>query len=261
MTLFFHEMRQGRMSLAVWSLTITFFMVACVIIYPEMEGDMEEMGQMFASMGSFTQAFGMDRLNFGTFMGFYCIECGNVLGLGGAFFAALVGIAVLEKEEKNHTGEFLLTHPVNRSYVVASKLSAVMAEIIFLNLVVALGATISIFAIGAEPQWKELLLIHLAYLLMQIEIGALCFGISAFVRSGGTGIGLGIAVAMYFFNLIKNLSDSADFLRYITPFAYTDGADIVENSALDMPLVIIGMATACVAVAIGFGKYCNKDIA
>lgn len=28
-------------------------------------------------------------------------------------------------------------------------------------------------------------------------------------------------------NLIANITDSADFLRYITPFGYAEGADIV----------------------------------
>ena len=34
----------------------------------------------------------MDRLNFGTLDGYYAIECGNILGLGGAFFAALSAV-------------------------------------------------------------------------------------------------------------------------------------------------------------------------
>ena len=48
------------------------------------------MNEMFSSMGAFSSAFGMDRLNFGTLIGFYATECGNILGLGGAFFASPV---------------------------------------------------------------------------------------------------------------------------------------------------------------------------
>lgn len=67
---------------------------------------MDEIGAVFAQMGGFSQAFGMDRLNFGEFLGFFSIECGNMLGLGGAFFAALCGISALSKEEREHTAEF-----------------------------------------------------------------------------------------------------------------------------------------------------------
>lgn len=114
MTLFFHELRQGRLSLAVWTLCIGFFVLVCILMYPEFEGQMEEMGTMFASMGGFTAAFGMDRLNIGTLTGFYAIECGSIIGLGGAFYAVLTGISALAKEETGHTAEFLLTHPVSR---------------------------------------------------------------------------------------------------------------------------------------------------
>ena len=85
MTLIRHELRQGRISFIIWTASIGFLLAVCVFLFPEMKGQMEDMGDMFSSMGSFSDAFGMDRLNFGTLMGFYAIECGNVLGLGGAF--------------------------------------------------------------------------------------------------------------------------------------------------------------------------------
>ena len=100
MRLLKHEMRQGILSLAIWTGSIAFLMVICIVMFPEMKGQMEDVSDMFASMGSFTAAFGMDRLSFGTLTGFYAIECGNILGLGGAFYAALTGITALAKEEK-----------------------------------------------------------------------------------------------------------------------------------------------------------------
>ena len=42
-----------------------------------MEGQMNEISGMFADMGSFSAAFGMDRINFGEFAGFFGVECGN----------------------------------------------------------------------------------------------------------------------------------------------------------------------------------------
>ena len=120
MVLFRHEWRQGRLSLAVWTGAIALLLAACLALFPEMKGEMAGLSETFASMGSFTAAFGMDRLSFGTLVGFYAIECGNVLGLGGAFFAALAGISALAKEEKERTAEFLLTHPLPRLPLPAS---------------------------------------------------------------------------------------------------------------------------------------------
>ena len=261
MTLFLHELRQGKIALAIWSLAIAFFMVVCVLIYPEMGADLEDMGEMFASMGAFTEAFGMDQLNFGTFMGYYCIECGNVIGLGGAFFAALVGIGAISKEEKDHTAEFLLTHPVNRTCILTSKLAAVITQVVVLNVVVVGFTALSTLLVDIDIVWKEVMLVNGAYFLMQLEIALICFGISAFIRKGGLGIGLGLAVTLYFMNLVKNISDDAQFLKYITPYGYTDGAQIVADQVLDFKLVLIGLAYSVIAVAIGYWKYSKKDIA
>ena len=78
MILIKHELKQGWKSLAVWTASIGFFIIICVFLYPEMKGEMEDMNEMFSSMGAFSSAFGMDRLNFGTLIGFYATECGNI---------------------------------------------------------------------------------------------------------------------------------------------------------------------------------------
>lgn len=256
-----HELKQNRISLAAWTAAVGFLLVICILIFPEMKEEMDGVSDMFASMGSFTEAFGMDKISFGTLTGFYAVECGNILGLGGAFFAALCGVSILAKEEKDHTAEFLLTHPVSRARIVTAKLAAAGLQIVILNAVIYAASIGSIALIGEEIPWKEVSLLHLAYLLLQIEIGAVCFGISAFLRHGGMGIGLGAAAVLYFLNLIANITDSAEFLRYITPFGYAEGSDIVTNVSLEWGLIALGMAYGAAGIAAAYMKYCRKDIA
>lgn len=260
MTLVKHELRQARVSLAVWTLSIGLLMVCCILLFPEMKGEMESVTDIFASMGAFTQAFGMDRLNFGTFVGFYAVECGNILGLGGAFFAALAGVGILSKEEKDHTAEFLLTHPVSRARILTEKLAAVLAQLVILNAAIFAMCAASAVLVGEEVPWKELGLLHLAYFLLQVELAGVCFGISAFLRRSALGVGLGLATVLYFLNLMANISEKASFLRYITPFAYTEGADIVSNVSIDLPLAALGMAYAAAGVAAAYWYYGKKDI-
>ena len=260
MTLIKHELRQGRISFLIWTASVGFLLAVCVFLFPEMEGQMEDVGDVFSSMGAFSGAFGMDRLNFGTLLGFYAIECGNVLGLGGAFFAALCGAGILSKEEKDRTAEFLLTHPVSRARIVTEKLVSAYAQIIAMNLIIYGISLGSIAAIGESVPWKELNLLHLAYFLLQAELAGICFGISAFVRRGSAGIGLGIAAGMYFLNLVANIAQAAEFLKYVTPFGYAEGADIIEKGCLDGTLVAIGLALGAIGIGAAYGKYCRKDI-
>lgn len=260
MTLFLTELKRGKIALIVWTAAIAFMLGVCVLIYPEMSGQMEDISTMFADMGSFSAAFGMDKINFGEFIGYFGVECGNVLGLGGAFFAALLGISALAKEEKEHTAEFLLTHPISRRAVIGAKLLAVLAQIVILNAAVILVTALTVLAIGETVKLKTLALLFLAYFLLQVEIGAVTFGISAFLRRGSLGIGLGLAAVLYFLGILSNLTEEAEGLKYITPFGYTDGADVIAREALRGGYLAVGMALAAIGVGVAFWRYSRKDI-
>lgn len=260
MTLVKHELRQGRISFLIWTGAISFLLAVCVFLFPEMKEEMTGISDMFSSMGSFTAAFGMDRLQFGTLTGYYAIECGNVLGLGGAFFASLCAVGMLSKEEKERTAEFLLTHPVNRTRIITEKLAAILIQITSLNLIVFAVSAGSMAAVGETIPLKEISLLHCAYYLLQLELAGICFCFSAFMKKGSVGAGLGLAAVMYFLNLIANITESARFLKYITPFGYCEGADIITNGCLDAKLTAIGAAAGIAGILAAYVKYMGKDI-
>ncbi len=89
MTFVKHELNQGMKTFWIWTSSIAFMVAICVFMFPEMTGEMDSMTQMFSSMGSLTTAFGMDQINFGSLIGFYAIEAGSIIGLGGAFILHL----------------------------------------------------------------------------------------------------------------------------------------------------------------------------
>ena len=260
MTIVKHELRQGRLSFGIWTAAIGGFLAVCVFVFPEMGENMASMGEAFASMGSFTAAFGMDRLNIGTLTGFYALECGTIVGLGGAFFAALLGTAALSKEERDHTAEFLFSHPVSRTRVITEKLAAVLLQLAAMNLLLFGAAAASITMIGEAVPWPELRLLHTAYFLMQLEVAGVCFGLSAFLRRGGTGVGLGLATALYFMNLLANLSDQRSFLKRITPVADCEGAGLLADGQLDASLVLPGLLCAALCVGVAYRYYGQKDL-
>lgn len=261
MKILFHELKISKNSFLIWSGVIIFMIFICMIMYPEMKSQMDAVTDMFANMGGFTSAFGMDKVNIGTPLGFYAIECGSILGLGGAFFAAMSGISVLSKEERDRTAEFLLTHPISRFNIVLQKLISVFLQLTFFNVLVTAIGCLSFAFIGESIELQPFFLTHLAFYILQLEISFICFAISAFIKTNGIGLGIGIAVFFYFLNIVANITESASALKYITPFGYADASDIISKSSIDISLVLIGAAIAMSSAAIGFIKYCKKDIA
>ncbi len=255
-----HELRQGRNALILWTASIGFLIAVCILLFPEMKAQMEGVSALFASMGAFSRAFGMDKISFGALTGFYAVECGNILSLGGAFFASLTAASALAREERDRTAEFLLTHPVRRARVVLWKLASVAIELLILNLAVFALSIAAVAAMGEAVPWLELGLLHLACLLMQLELAGICFGLSAYLRRGSAGAAMGVACLLYFLNIAANLSPRVEFLKYLTPFGYADGAQVVSACRLDGGMVLAGMALGALGVAAAFLHYCRKDI-
>ena len=261
MTLFLHEIKRNKLSLIIWSAALAYMLGLCIIIYPEMQSQMGDVSEMFASMGSFTEAFGMDQLNFGEFMGYFGVECGNSLSIGGVILAGIVGVTALSKEERDGTAELLLTFPVSRKRIVTEKLLFSVFHITVVNFSVMLVSLVATLAIGADADYGKFMLILLSYYLMQLEIMAISFGISAFLKSGGLGIGIGIGLGMYFISIIANLVDKLDFIKYVTPFGFADSGHIISEGALEPISLVIGMALAALGIVSAYVQYMKKDIA
>ena len=261
MTLLLHEIKRNRLSLIIWSMAISFMLGICILIYPEMKSEMQEVTDIFANMGSFTDAFGMNQVSFGEFKGYFAVECGNVLGLGGAIFAAILGVTALSKEERDRTAELLLTHPISRVRVVTEKLIAACVQVVILNLAVAIITVLCILIVGEKISAYTMFILLLAYLLLQIEITCVTFGISSLLSGGGIGIGLGASIGLYFLNIVANLTKELKFIKYITPFGFADGSDIVARNALRVEYLAVGAIITAAFIILSYFHYSKKDIA
>ena len=131
---------------------------------------------------------------------------------------------------------------------------------LLLNAVCIAVTAVCVRSIGETPPFKTMALQFLAYFLMQLEILAITFGISAFLRRGGLGAGLGLAAVFYFMNIVANLTEQAEFLKYFTPFGYADGAKIVAEEAICGKYCASGAALAAAGVMAAFLHYRTKEI-
>lgn len=254
------ELKRDRWSLLIWSVSVGGIIAFCLFLFPQMKKEIGAITEAFSGMESISNAFGMNQLNLGTVMGFYGLYGGCILGIGGMFFAAVLGTGMLSREEREHTAEFLFTHPVSRGRIFAEKLAAVLGEILAFNLIVAVCSIFASMAIKETLVWEEFFLFHGAQILMQMEIGGICFGISAFIRRGSISIGMGIAAFLYFLGLLQNITEKMEVLRYVTPFSYADAADILETGKLDGAAITVGMIYMAFALVIGFAKLRRKDL-
>ena len=119
---------------------------------------------------------------------------------------------------------------------------------------------LSILVIGEAIPWKNLMLLHTSYYVMTVCVGSVCFALSTTKSLSGIGAGMGLVLVMYFMNITANISDKAKALAYLTPFSFTNGADIVLDGALDWPLMVLWLAISLVSVVAGILYYSRRDL-
>lgn len=261
MTIIKHEIKMNIKSLLIWSISVGLMSFSFILMFPGLKDTMAEMSGAYANMGGFSEAFGLDKLNIAEIMGFYGTEIAMIFALGGALFAAIIGGGILSKEEGGHTAEFLYTMPISRGRVVVEKLIAMIVIIVLFN-VICMALSLGAFGlIGEEIKYSEFFLFHIAQIVMHIEIAAISFGISAFQKKSSLGLGIGIALSLYFLDMIARIIPDAEKLKYVTPFYFSSGADIISSNSIENNLLAISVLVTAVMIGLALGKYCKKDLA
>lgn len=261
MTLLIHEWKQNRRSLLVWLVCVGGLCFGCMMLYHSLEDSLKGMAEAYSDMGAMSAALGMDKISIATLTGFYATEIALIHSLGGAMYAAITGGGMLSKEEEGHTGEFLYACPVSRDYVVGWKYLALLVNILLFNTVCTGLHALGFVIMGEELPGREFLLYHLAALLAQVEIGTVCFGISACSRRSSAGVGLGIALLLYALDLMGRILPAIENVKYITPFYYSNAADIFTAGQVSGVPLLMGCVITLAALAAGWLWYRHKDLA
>lgn len=260
-TIYKHEVTTYLKSLLIWFICVGVMGFACILLFSNLQENMNGMAESFASMGAFSDALGMNQLSIATLPGFYAAEVGTIHGLGGAMFAAILSTTMLSKEEDGHTSEFLFSLPISRGLTLAAKWCGIMTHIFLFNLfcvgIYLLGITIT----GEEMPVKEFFLYHMMQLFLQLEIAALCYAISAFMKKNKPGFGLGVVLLLYAYDLIARVIPDLSDYNAASPYSYANAADLFSAGTIDTTAFLIGAAVLLISLCIAYKVYTQKDLA
>lgn len=260
MTLLKHELKMNLKTLLIWALSVGILCAGCILLFKSLEESMKGMADAYSNMGAFSAALGMDKLNVSTLEGFYGAEVALMFAIGGAMFAAMTGAAMLSKEEEGHTSEFLLTLPMERGAVVLSKYAAMVLLVLLFNAMTVLLILAGFAGIGEMPEGESFVLYHGMQLLMQLEIGSVCFLISAVSKRRQLGASLGFAMVLYMADLMCRIIPDLEKLKYVTPYYFSNGADIFAGGKPEGEMIVISLAVTLLSVVTAAVVYGKRDL-
>lgn len=260
-TIYKHEIKINVKSLLVWFVCVGGMGFACILLFSSMQGSMESMAENFASMGAFSDAFGMSQLSIATLVGFYATEVGTIHGLGGAMFAAIISTVMLSKEEDGHTSEFLYSLPLGRCKVVTAKWCAAATHICLFNLLCVGMYLLGFLVLDEKIPMKEFFLYHIMQLLMQLEVAAICYAISSFMKKNRLGLGLGIVLLLYAYDLMARVIPDLSDYKIISPFSYANAADVLSTGEIFVTETVTGIGILVISICIAHMVYAGRDLA
>ena len=246
MTILYHEIKSNWRTLLIWSLSIGIFSCACILLFDNVADGMKDVATSFSKMRSFSTAFGMNKLNISTLNGYYATQIAMIVAIGGAMFAGMTGALMLSKEEEGHTAEFLYTLPLSRTSIVVKKYFSLFILVALFNVIVMGLDLLALVYLGKSFDFDAYYIYHLFAFLMQFEIASICFMISAISKRKPIGLALGIAIMAYLLDVMCRIISKIKFVKYVTPFYYSNASDIfVKTKPAAIHIIIACLVIIC----------------
>ncbi|HNX92769.1 MAG TPA: ABC transporter permease subunit, partial [Syntrophomonas sp.] len=146
MNIFRYELKAYRPSILIWACSMALLAILYIFLFKGLGNDIESFKAFLNNMPDAIKAsFNILIDSIATLEGFYSFVFSFVL-LCGAIQAMNLGTAIVSKEVREKTADFLLTKPVSRIAIMTSKLLAAITALALTN-IIYLGLTMTAAAV------------------------------------------------------------------------------------------------------------------
>ncbi|SFQ28112.1 ABC-2 type transport system permease protein [Butyrivibrio proteoclasticus] len=255
------ELLLNLKNLLIWSLSVGALGLVCILLYKSMEGEMKDMADAFSNMGAFSEAFGMSTLSIATLKGYFATEIGAVHGLGSCMFAAIIAINIISKEEDAHTGEFLFSLPLSRNRILTAKSLCVAIMLVLFTTVCTLFYLLGFKLLGEEMPLDLFFTFMVRQFLMNLEVAGICLALSSLTGKNRMGLGLGMALLFYAYDVMGRVIPDLKKYLFIGPFSYANASEIFTEAELPVTGIVVACGVLICGVLFAFWYYNKRDLA
>lgn len=264
MNIFLRELKANLKSLLIWCGAQFFVIFAGMIKYSSFKKTSVDINSLFESLpqGLLT-VFGIGEVDLTKVEGYYTIFFLFFMLLAG-IHAAMLGVILIAKEERDHSADFLFAKPVTRTRVITAKLSAGLVNLIVFNLL-TWGTSLYYIALynDGNPLSDKVMILMVALFILQVLFLSMGAVLGAALRTAKLASSAASAVLLgsFFISIGMDIEKKIDFLKYITPFNFFEAKSLMyggsyEAWALVMSAVLI---TACLFFT--YRQFGRRDLA
>lgn len=258
------ELKINFRSFLIWTNVLISLFLVVYLMYPAiMKSDsvqmMDEMMEMFPE--EVLIAFNMDISSMDTAYGWLKTE-GFVFALIIiGVYAGVLGANILLKEESEKTIEYLNSLPIKRGTILIHK---VICGIMYIFLMVGIIGVFNYIGLKLSGEFdiKQYWLLSITPLFSALPLFAITLFISTFFHKTKKtfGIGLGIAIVSYFIQVLSEMNETAEFLKYFTVYTLSDIRNVIIDISINPLMIVLSLFITMFFVALSYVEYDKKEL-
>ena len=262
--MFKRELKINLKSFIIWTSILIGLFLVVFLVYPSIVNSenmemMDEMMKMFPE--EMLKAFNMDISTIDSAFGWLKTEGFVFVLLITGVYSGILGSNILLKEESDKTIEYLNSVPVTRKNIVVNKILCGLLYIILMIAIIGIFNFIGL-SLSGEFDRKSYILLSITPIFSSIVIFAVCLFLSTFTHKTKKtlGISLGIVFANYFLNVISEMGESTEFLKYISIFTLADIRNVIVNVSINPLMVILAIGITAIFMILTIIRYDKKEL-
>ena len=262
--MFKRELKINLKSFIIWTSILIGLFLVVFLVYPSIVNSenmemMDEMMKMFPE--EMLKAFNMDIATIDSAFGWLKTEGFVFVLLITGIYSGILGSNILLKEESDKTIEYLNSVPVTRKKIVASKILCGILYIILMILFLGVFNFVGL-SLSGDFDRKSYLLLSITPIFSSLVIFAVCIFLSTFTHKTKKtlGISLGIVFASYFLNVISEMGESTEFLKYISIFTLADIRNVIVNVSINPLMIVLAIGITAIFMILTTIRYEKKEL-
>ena len=262
--MFKRELKINLKSFVIWTSILIGLFLVVFLVYPSIINSanikmIDEMMKIFPE--EMLKAFNMDLSSINSAFGWLKTEGFVFVLLITGIYSGILGSNILLKEESDKTIEYLNSVPVTRKSIVFNKIFCGLFYIILMIVIIGIFNFIGLSLSGGFDK-KLYILLSITPLFSSLVIFAICLFLSTFTHKTKKtfGISLGIVFVSYFLNIISEIAESTEFLKYISIFTLADIRNVISNVSINPLLVILSTGITILFMILTMIHYEKKEL-
>lgn len=262
--MFKRELKVNFKSFIIWTLVLIGIFAVVYLIYPSImsNDNMEMLNEMLKVFPEeVLKAFNMDISGIDNAFGWLKSEGFVFVLLITGIYSGILGSNILLKEESEKTIEYLNSLPVTRNDIVLKKVLVGLMYIVLMVLCVGVFNYIGL-SISGDFDKKLYMLLSVAPIFSSTAIFGVCLFLSSFAHKTKNTLGISLAIVFisYFLNIASEMSDSVEFLKYVSFFTLADIRNVIINISINPLIVFISLLLTSIFIFLTLVVYNRKDL-